>query len=109
LRLGFEKPVDFCAARGCAGYHFCRGSPGVGPQAWCDIELRYAYGVLRKTVAALIDAGIVKPYPADLIAPTLLALVRQASAQVARTKSDPKVRAQISDLVAGFFATLEPS
>jgi hypothetical protein len=78
---------------------------GPGARSNCDTP----YGVLKKTLAALIDAGIVKPYPADLIAPTLLALVREASAQVARTKGDPKVRPQISDLVAGFFAALEPS
>jgi hypothetical protein len=90
-------------------HHFLSRLPRVGPPAWCEIELPYAYGVLNKTLAALIDAGIVKPYPADLIAPTLLALVREASAEVARTKGDRKVRAQISDLVAGLFATLEPS
>jgi AcrR family transcriptional regulator len=109
LRLGFEKLVDFCAAADVQRIIFVEAPQVVGPEAWREIELRYAYGVLKKTLPALIDAGIVKPYPADLIARTLLALLREASAEVARTKGDPKVRAQISDLVAGFFTTLESS
>jgi hypothetical protein len=44
--------------------------------------------------------------PADPVM-TLLALLNEASAEVARTKGDPKVRAQISDLMAGFFRILE--
>jgi AcrR family transcriptional regulator len=109
LRFGFEKLVDFCAAADVQRIIFVEAPQVIGPEAWREIELRYAYGVLKKTLPVLIDAGIVKPYPADLIARTLLALLREASAEVARTKGDPKVRAQISDLVAGFFRTLEPS
>jgi hypothetical protein len=40
------------------------------------------------------------PYPADLIAWTLLALLHETSAEVARSKHDPKIRAQIGDPVA---------
>jgi AcrR family transcriptional regulator len=109
LRLGFEKLVDFCAAADVQRIIFVEAPQVVGPEAWREVELRYAYGVLKKTLPALIDAGIVKPYPVDLIARTLLALLREASAEVARTKGDSKVRAQISDLVAGFFSTLERS
>jgi AcrR family transcriptional regulator len=109
LRLGFEKLVDFCAAADVHRIIFVEAPQVIGPEAWREIELQYAYGILKKTLPALINAGILKPYPVDLIARTLLALLREASAEVARTKSDPKVRAQISDLVADFFSTLEQS
>ncbi|SRR5579871_91168 len=109
LRLGFEKLIDFCTAADVQRIIFVEAPQVLGPEAWREIELRYAYGVLKKSLPALIDAGIVKPYPVDLIARTLLALLREASAEVARTKRDPKVRAQVSDLVAGFFRTLESS
>jgi hypothetical protein len=45
--------------------------------------------------------GAQRPYPVDLVARTLLALLHETSAEVARSKHDPKIRAQISDLVAG--------
>jgi AcrR family transcriptional regulator len=109
LRLGFEKLVDFCAAADVHRIIFVEAPQVIGPEAWREIELRYAYGILKKTLPALINAGILKPYPVDLIARTLLALLREASAEVARTKGDPKVRAQISDLVSGFFRSLEQS
>jgi len=54
--------------------------------AWREIALRYAFGALQKVLPALIDAGIVKPYPVDLIARTLLALLRETSAEVARIR-----------------------
>jgi AcrR family transcriptional regulator len=109
LRLGFEKLVDFCASADVQRIIFVEAPQVVGPEARREIELRYTYGVLKNTLPALINAGTVKPYPADLIAWTLLALLREVSAEVARTKGDPTGRAQISDLVAGFFRTLEPS
>ena len=78
----------------------------VGPDAWRKIELRFAFGALRTILASLIDAKMIKPYPVDLIARTLLALLRETSAEVARSKQDPKIRAQIADLVAGIFDVL---
>ena len=54
-------------------------------------------------LASLRDAGIIKPYPVDLIARTLLALLHETSAELARSKHDPAVRVQISEMVAGVF------
>jgi hypothetical protein len=51
----------------------------------------------------LRDAKVIKPYPVDLVARTLLALLRETSAEVARSKHDPKIRAEIADMVTGVF------
>jgi hypothetical protein len=61
---------------------------------------------LRNVLTALRDAGIIKPYPIDLIARTLLALLHETSAELARSKHDPAVRTQISEMVAGMFDVL---
>jgi AcrR family transcriptional regulator len=108
LRLGFETLIDFCAAADVQRIIFIEAPQVIGPDAWREIELRYAFGALQTVLPALVDAGIVKPYPVDLIARTLLALLRETSAEVAQTRHDPKVRSQISDLVAGVFRALEP-
>ena len=106
LRIGFDKLIDFCAAADVQRIIFVEAPQVLGPEAWREIELRYAFGVLRTALPPLIEAGVVKPYPVDLIARTLLALLRETSAEVARTKRDPKVRAQISDLASGLFDAL---
>jgi AcrR family transcriptional regulator len=107
LRAGFDKLIDVCAAAAVQRILFVEAPQVIGPEAWRKIELRYAYGALRRVLPALIKAGIVKPYPVELIARTLLALLRETSAELVRSKRDPKVRAQIADLVAGVFAALE--
>jgi hypothetical protein len=56
---------------------------------------------MRGVLAALMQAGTLKPYPVDLIARTLLALLHETAAEVSRSKRDPKVRAQVAELVAG--------
>src|SRR5229473_7537811 len=101
LKLGFEKLIDLCASPAVQRIIFVEAPQVVGPDAWRKIELRYAFGALRTILTALREAKIIKPYPVDLIARTLLALLHETSAELARSKHDPKIRAQISDLVAG--------
>jgi len=101
LKLGFEKLIDLCASAAVQRIIFVEAPQVVGPEAWRKIELRYAFGALRTVLAALRDAKIIKPYPIDLIARTMLALLHETSAELARAKHDPDIRAQISDLVAG--------
>jgi len=106
LQAAFEKLIDMCASADVQRIVFIEAPQVVGPEAWREIELRYAFGVVRAVLSALQDAGIVKPYPIDLIARTLLALLHETSAEVARSKHDPVVRAQISDLAAGVWNVL---
>jgi AcrR family transcriptional regulator len=106
LRLGFDRLIDLCASPAVQRIVFVEAPQVVGPEAWRKIELRYAFGTLRTVLAALRDAKIIKPYPIDLIARTLLALLHETSAEVARSRHDPEVRAQVSDLVTGVFDAL---
>jgi AcrR family transcriptional regulator len=103
LRRGFEKLIDLCASPAVQRIVFVEAPQVVGPEAWRKIELQYAFGTLRNVLTALRDAGIIKPYPIDLIARTLLALLHETSAELARSKHDPAVRRQISEMVAGMF------
>jgi AcrR family transcriptional regulator len=103
LRRGFEKLIDLCAAPAVQRIIFVEAPQVVGPEAWRKIELQYAFGTLRNVLVSLREAGIIKPYPVDLIARTLLALLHETSAELARSKHDPAVRVQISEMVAGVF------
>lgn len=100
LKLGFEKLIDLCASSAVQRIIFVEAPQVVGPEAWRKIELRYAFGALRAILTALREAKIIKPYPIDLIARTMLALLHETSAELARAKNDPGIRAQVSNLLA---------
>jgi AcrR family transcriptional regulator len=106
LRLGFEKLIDFCASADVQRIIFIEAPQVIGPAGWSQIELRYAFGALRRVLGALRDAGKIKRYPIDLLARVLLSLLHECSAEVARSQGNPGVRAQIADLVAGVFDVL---
>jgi len=106
FRAGFEKLIDFCAAADVQRIIFVEAPQVMGPEAWRKIELKYAYGALHETLPKMIAAGIMKAYPVELIARTLLALLRETSAEVARSKGDARVRAQVSELAAGVLDAL---
>jgi AcrR family transcriptional regulator len=106
FRAGFEKLIDFCASVEVQRIIFVEAPQVMGPEAWRKIELKYAYGALHETLPRMIAAGMMKAYPVELIARTLLALLRETSAEVARTKGDAKVRAQVSKLVEGLLNSL---
>lgn len=103
LKAGFEKLIDLCASPDVQRIIFVEAPQVAGPDAWRKIEVRYAYGAVREALAALVKAGIVRPYPVELIARTLLALLHETSAEVARSKRDPHVRNQVSELVNDVF------
>ena len=106
FRAGFEKLIDICASAEVQRIIFVEAPQVIGPEPWRKIELRYAFGALRTALPPLIEHGILRPYPVDLIARTLLALLREASAEVARSKHDPIVRTQVAELVGGMLSVL---
>lgn len=106
LQAGFEKLIDICASADVQRIIFIEAPQVIGPDAWRTIELRYAFGALRQALSGLVAARVVKPYPIDLIARALLALLHETSAEVARSKRDPVIRAQVTELVSGIFRVL---
>lgn len=106
IQAVFEKLIDLCASPDVQRITFIEAPQVIGPEAWRTIELRYAYCALHQTLTALVAAKVVKPYPVDLVARTLLALLHESSAEVARSKHDTTVRSQVSELVKGVFGSL---
>ena len=103
LILGFEKMIDVCATSAVQRIIFVEAPQVAGPEAWRKIELRYAFGALRSVLGKLRGTGAIRPLPIDLMAGTLLAVLREASAELIRSKHDATVRAQLNDLARGVF------
>jgi AcrR family transcriptional regulator len=107
LHAAFEKLVDRCAQPDVQRIIFIEAPQVIGPAAWREIEMRYAFGSMQKVLASLRAAERIKPYSTEYIACILLALLRESSAEVARTGSSAKAREQVSDLISGVFRLLQ--
>ena len=106
MHAAFEKLIDLCARPDVQRIIFVEAPQVIGPAAWREIEMRYAFGVLQASLDALRAANRIKPYSTEYIACTLLALLRESSAEVARTKGAARAREQVSELVSGVFGLL---
>jgi AcrR family transcriptional regulator len=107
LRAAFDHLLEACVAEDVQRILFVEAPQVLGPEAWREIELRYALGAVEGVLAALMDADVLKRYPVDLVARTLLALLREASAQLARSTGDKSARRQINAFVRDVLDALE--
>ena len=103
LRQGFEALIEVCAEPDVQRIIFVEAPQVLGPEAWREIELRYALGAVRAVLASLSAEGAIRPYPIDLLARVLLALLREASAERARTRGDADAGEAVGTLVASVF------
>jgi len=100
LTQGFEALIDACATPAVQRIIFVEAPQVIGPEAWREIELRYAYGACQAVLAGLRAAGVVGDFPPDLMARLMLALLRETAAEVAKAPGDGQVRAKVSALAA---------
>jgi AcrR family transcriptional regulator len=65
----------------------------LGWARWRELEQQYMMGVLRASLRALHEAGLVNAEPLDSVAPVLFGAIAEA-AQVAAREPDPKAAAR---------------
>ncbi len=59
----------------------------LGIEAWRAVEMKYAYGVLSTVLGELMRSGVLTPRPVELVAPTLLAVLAEASRAIAADRA----------------------
>ena len=106
LTTAFARLIDLCAAPDIQRIIFAEGSQVLGPEAWRELEGRYAIGAVTGVLTHLMNEGVVRPAPIELIARLMVAILREASAEVARTGGDPAARAEVARVTEGFLQTL---
>jgi AcrR family transcriptional regulator len=79
VRKAFDVLVEICATAEVQRIIFLDAPRVIGPEAWREIELKYAYGAMTAALSALAEAGIIRPYPVALLAPVLLAVLAETS------------------------------
>jgi len=103
LREGFPALIGECARPDVQQIIFLDAPRVIGQEAWREIELKYAYGGMARTIERLTTAGVMRPYPAELIAPTLLAVLAEAARAVAQGSARLE---QASELLVGVLDSL---
>ncbi|MBV8971609.1 MAG: TetR/AcrR family transcriptional regulator, partial [Sphingomonadaceae bacterium] len=83
IRHAFAALVDAGATPEIHRILFIDAPRVIGIEAWRAIEMKYAYGLLSGVLAELMAAGRIVPRPLELVAPTLLAVLAEASRAVA--------------------------
>ena len=104
LRAGLHALIDHCASDDIRRILLIEAPQVIGPAAWREIELRYAYGAMRGVLAALIEADVLIRVPVDFVARAILALLGEAAAEVADRPRDAPERAEV---LAAFDAMLD--
>ena len=79
VRRAFDVLIEACATPEIQRIIFLDAPRVIGPEAWREIELKYAYGAMTAALSALAEAGIIRPYPVGLVAPVLLAVLAETS------------------------------
>ena len=80
--MAFAALIAACAAPDVQRIIFLDAPRVIGPEAWRAIELKYAYGGMSAMLAHLTEAGILRPYAIDLLAPVLLSILAETSRAV---------------------------
>jgi len=102
-RKAFAALIEACATTEVQRIIFLDAPRVMGPEAWRAIEMKYGFGAMAKALSALATARIIRPYPVELIAPVLLAVLAETSRALA---ANPGMREDALDLVALFLGSL---
>ncbi|HTO53486.1 MAG TPA: helix-turn-helix domain-containing protein [Myxococcota bacterium] len=106
LRRGFDVLLEACSAPDVQRIVFQEAPLVLGAERWREVELRYSYGAMQGAVSELMRAGIMRSYPLEMLAPVLLALVRDSAAAIHAAKQRKTAYAQACELVGRFLESL---
>ena len=106
LRAGLTRLVTHCAAADIRRILLVEAPQVIGPAAWREIELRYAYGAMRATLETLMADGVLRVAPVELVARLLLTLLGETAAALAAAR-DPVTAEQALALFNSVLDALE--
>jgi len=86
LLAGIDGMIEAVSAPDVQRIAFVEAPSVLGASAWREIENRYAYGLMHKSLEDLIVAGVVRDIPAAILAPILLGALSEAASVIARSK-----------------------
>jgi len=84
LVAGMSAMLEICVEPQIQRIVFIDAPNVLGAREWRETEMRFAYGVLRQTLAGLQASGVIRAGSVDILAPILLGAAIEAATAVAR-------------------------
>jgi Transcriptional regulator len=86
LLAAVDATLEICAEPDVQRIIFIDAPTVIGPAAWREIELKYAFGGMLQAFQRLIDEGVIRSGSADVLASILLGALIEAARAVARAR-----------------------
>ena len=106
LLAAVDATLEICAEPGVQRIIFIDAPTVIGPAAWREIELKYAFGGMRAALHGLIGGGVIRAGSADVLASILLGALIEAARAVARAPDKDVAMADARETMAVLFASL---
>ena len=106
LLAAVDATLEICAEPDVQRIVFIDAPTVIGPAAWREIELKYAFGGMRTALRGLIEAGVIRPGSADVLASILLGALIEAARAVARAGDKRAAMVDARATVARLFTSL---
>jgi len=106
LLAAVDATLEICAEPDVQRIIFIDAPTVVGPDAWREIELKYAFGGMLQALRGLMDEGVIRSGSADVLASILLGALIEAARAVARARDKAAAMIDARATVARLFASL---
>jgi AcrR family transcriptional regulator len=84
LRIGARASLDASVDPAVARITLVDAPAVLGPDVWREIGQRYGLGIVRASLEAAMEAGVIRAAPVDPLAQVMLAAIEEAARYVAR-------------------------
>ncbi|HEY2438548.1 MAG TPA: TetR/AcrR family transcriptional regulator [Solirubrobacteraceae bacterium] len=108
LHAGAQAFLDACEDPAVQRIALVDAPSVLGWEQWREIGLRYGFGLVRGTLQAAMDAGVIDEQPVEPLSHLLLGAMDEGAMLVARAHDGGRTRQQVGASMARFLETLRP-
>ena len=90
FETGIIETLEICARPDIQRIVFREAPSVIGLREWRDIEVKYAFGLMRMTVQQLVSEGLIKTSAPDMTSQILLGALIEAAHSVAEAENKHK-------------------
>jgi AcrR family transcriptional regulator len=108
LHAGAQAFLDACEDPAVQRIALVDAPSVLGWEQWREIGLRYGFGLVRATVEAAMDAGLIERQPVDALSHLLLGAIDEGAMLIARADDGGTTREQVGATVKRLLDALPP-
>lgn len=109
IRDGISAFLDVCIGGDFQRIVLVDGPRVLGPDTWEELVDRYGRGLLEEWLSRCVEAGFLDQIPVRPLARLLIAMLTEASLEIARSSSPAQTRAEMGIVVDRILIGLAPA